>query len=228
LDISLKREFTADFINGVANDPSVKGGSKLGGYTDLSELISLDNVLLTYEFGGFILINKGGGTYEVHTMALKQGRGKLLRENIGKAMEYMFFETDCLRLVTMAYKDNPASMALSDAYFDCKGETEEYKYYERHYSDWVSGCDRAKSEGDSFHLGVEQTHEDDDYHDYHVGGAMILLKNGNIGKGVQVYNDWAAMSGYASIEVIGVTPLIIEVGEMTLIYHNQELEEICH
>ena len=116
-----RRDFNANFLNQVANDPAVKGGAKLEGITDLSHLVTFDNVLLSYESGCFLLINKGGGTYEVHTLALKEGRGDVLRENIDLAMEYMFLQTDCVRLVTIAYKDNPASIALSERYFDNNG-----------------------------------------------------------------------------------------------------------
>jgi hypothetical protein len=223
----LRRDFNADFLNQVANDPAVKGGAKLEGIADLSQFVTLDNVVLSYEAGCFLLINKGSGTYEVHTLALKEGRGNILRENIDLAMEYMFLQTDCLRLVTTAYKDNPASTALSEVYFNNKGETEGYKYYELQYQDWVVKCDKARDEGESFHLGVETNHDEDTVHDYHVGGAILLLKNGNIGKGAEMYNAWAAMSGYELITILSVAPLILQIGQMTVIYHNGILEEIC-
>lgn len=223
----MKRDFNADFLNQLLNDRSIIRGSRLEGVTDLSLLVKDTNVILTYEEGAFLVINKGASTYEVHTMALKEGRGKVLRENIAKAMEYMFFNTDCVRLITSAFKDNPASVALSKEYFRLKGENEEAYYYELRYGDWITDCDIARDEGERFHEQVEVNHSKDDTHDSNVGGAILLLKNGNVGKGVTLYNEWAKMSGYELITVLNVTPLIMQIGEMKVIYHNQVLEEIC-
>jgi hypothetical protein len=222
-----RRDFNANFLNQVANDPAVKGGAKLEGITDLSHLVTFDNVLLSYESGCFLLINKGGGTYEVHTLALKEGRGDVLRENIDLAMEYMFLQTDCVRLVTIAYKDNPASIALSERYFDNKGETKEYKYYELQYQSWIIKSHLAKDEGEKFNLSVKTNYAKDSLYDYHVGGAILLIKNGNIGKGAEMYNAWAVMSNYEQIAILSVAPLIMQIDHMTMIYQNKVLEEIC-
>jgi hypothetical protein len=223
----MHRDFNADFLNKVANDPAVKGGARLNGMTDLSHLATIDNVILSYETGCFLLINKGAGIYEVHTLALKEGRGKILRKNIALAMEYMFFQTDCVKLITTAYKDNAASLALSEAYFSAKGETADFVYYSLDYLDWVTKCESARKVGDEFHSGVKTNHDEDTTHDCHVGGAILLLKNGNVGKGLEMYNAWAVMSGYALIAVLSVTPLIMQIGEMNLIYQEGALEEIC-
>lgn len=223
----MKRVFNADFINQLLTDRSIIKGAKLEGISDLSQLVTTNNVVLTYESGAFLLINKGAAVYEVHTMALKEGRGNVLRENIVLAMEYMFFQTDCERLITTAYKDNSASVALSEEYFHPKGQNEDAYYYELNYTDWITRCDLASDEGEKFHEQVTVNHPQDHTHDFHVGGAILLLKNGNVGKGVTLYNEWAKMSGYDVINILNVTPLIMQIGEMKLIYHNQVLEEIC-
>ena len=53
-----------------------------------------------------------------------------------------------------------------------------------------------------------------------------MLENGNLSKGIRLYNEWAVMSGYEPIIAVNAMPLIVQVGEMTLIHHNSELEQI--
>jgi hypothetical protein len=242
----VKREFDAEYINAVVNDPAVKDGAKIVEIADLA-LVASDarNFILVYDGGGFVIINRNDGVYEVHTQALKEGRGRTLRNAITEAMEFMFFQTDCVRLLTKAWKDNPASIALSNHYFNCKGDTEENYYYELLYRDWVETSNNAKEEGEKFHALVEdqkdhiangalataiEKHKDDrdddthDTHDYHVGGACLMLKYGNMFKAREMYNGWAKMSGYERIVILGTEPLVCGIGDMTLTYHNSKME----
>lgn len=223
----IKREFNADFINYVANDPSVKGGAKVNGVADLSSAVSdLRNVLITFEHGGFLLINKSSAVYEVHTMALKQGRGPMLREAIKEMLDYLFMQTDCERLVTVAYKDNPSAMRLSDEFMELRGETGSYCYYDLAYHDWVMTSQACRERGHLFHESVETNHEEDSTHDFHVGGALRMVEYGNVSKAKKLYNEWAVMSGYAPCQILNVSPLILGVGDMRLVIHNHTIEVI--
>lgn len=223
----VKREFDATFINLVANDPAVKPGAKIDGFADLTEVVSdYRNVLLTYEYGGFLLLYKSPGAYEIHTLALKAGRGQMLREAAREMLGYMFFQTDCERLITTAYKDNPSAAALSREFMTEKGETEKYHYFELTYRDWVVTCDIAREAGEQFHEIVDTNHADDVFHDHHAGGACILIRYGNILKAVKQYNEWAVMSGYQTFRIVQPMPLILSSGDMQLIYHNFQLEQI--
>lgn len=223
----IKREFDARYLNSVANDPAVRGGSRIKEDIDMTPMAQdYRNLILTYEGGGFLVLWKGNGVYEVHTMALKGGRGCVLRDAIKDALEYMFFRTDCERLITVAYKDNPASVALSDAFFERRGSTELLNYYELRYSNWVQQCKTAKDAGHQFHAGVETNHEEDDTHDYHVGGAIQLIQNGNTLKAIKLYNEWAVMSGYEQAILVNAFPLIVHIGDMKVIYQDNKLGEI--
>lgn len=222
-----KREFSAEYLNQIANDPSVSYGAKLTGIADLSSLVAdLRNVIITFNGGALLGLYKGDFTYEVHTMASKDGRGPILREAIKEALEYMFIQTACDRLITTAYKDNKAAVVLSEHYFQRRGETEETFYYELSYQSWVEKSGLARDAGAAFHGAVETNLAEDAIHDAHVGGAMLLLKAGNPAKAIRMYNGWAVMSGYEQIFVLNALPLIASLGNMKLIYHNQKLEQI--
>lgn len=220
----LKRQFTAEHINAIANHSSVKHGAKIAEEADLLPLVNdYRHVVLAYEQGGFVLLNKGSQTYEVHTLALPEGRGPILRDAVKEMLHYLFLQTDCERLITTAYKASPLAMALSEEFMAFRGETDEYKYYELTYRDWVITSPIAKQAGEEFHNSVETDHGEDSTHDSHVGGAILLVKYGNVGKAKKVYNEWAVMSGYAQCSILNVSPLILGIGEMRLIYHNMTL-----
>ena len=56
------REFNAEYANTVLNDPAVIKGSRAAPGSDLSALVAdLNNVLLTYDGGAFLCVNKGSG-----------------------------------------------------------------------------------------------------------------------------------------------------------------------
>lgn len=224
----ISRVFNADYINAVANHPCVSVGAKIISPIDLMSVAEdYGNVILIFDGGAFILLGKGGGIYEVHTMALKEGRGKILRGAVNEALEYMFFKTDCIRLVTISYKDNVAACALASAYFDKRGENDEYNYYDLTYSQWIASCKTAQSAGEEFHKNIETNHDTDCSHDCNVGGALLLIKNGNVMKAISVYNQWAIMSGYEQAILTNQYPPIAHIGEMKLIYHNNRVDEIC-
>ncbi len=125
----IKREFEADFINSVINHPSVRGGAQVIDDVDLSELVkNPNNIVLTYEYGGFVLIRRDD-SYELHTQALKKGRGKMLREALDEMFDYMF--SRCQKITTMASIDNPAAVALSREFMTEVDKDEEYFYFER-------------------------------------------------------------------------------------------------
>lgn len=214
----INRSFDYDFIQAVIGHPSVIKGAKAWECIDLKPTIdNLDNYLLVNDFGGFVVINRMPGIYECHTQFLPDGRGEAVRAAVVDAFDYMFINTDCTRIITKAYKDNPASIALSKEFFKEEGETEEYYYYSRSYSEWVYN-EKNELAGRSFHELVEETtnHDDDDTHNYHVGGCLRMAKAGNYIKAQHFYNEWAVMSGYETITILKQNPLLISVGNMKI------------
>jgi hypothetical protein len=137
----IRREFDAEYINMVANHPSVRGGAKidmLGHDADFSELVAnLDNLLLVYDGGCFLLIDKGYGVYEVHTMALKHGRGKRLRSMVLEMLEYLFGFAHADKLETMVFADNQAAAKLAEEFMPMIREEGGIKYYALNKSDYL-------------------------------------------------------------------------------------------
>jgi|TARA_R110000824_G_scaffold330042_1_gene516787 hypothetical protein len=127
----VKREFNADYLNEIVNDPSVRGGIKNTLFDlDMSPIVDeMDNYVLSWEGGAFILVDKGESVHELHTQALKSGRGKKLRVAADEMFEYMHGK--CEKITSMASKDNPAARALAEEYMIQTHEDDEYYYFER-------------------------------------------------------------------------------------------------
>lgn len=214
----IARSFTAEFMAGVITHPSVIKGAKGWESIDIKPIVdNLDNYLLVNEWGGFIVIKRTAFTYECHTQFLPEGRGKGVREAVAEAFDYMFVNTDCEKIITKAYKDNPASIKLSREFFKEEGETKDYYYYSCSYTDWIRN-DKNLSSGKIFHDIVEETtnHEDDEVHDYCVGFCLRMAKAGNVEKAQKLYNEWAVMSGYEPIVILRYKPLLAQIGLVRL------------
>ncbi len=109
----------AAFLNRIVNDPSVFTGATMGlarEPVDMTPLVMDErNLFLANEHGGFLLIDKGDGIYEIHTQFLPEGRGKSAIVAGRDAMKYMFVETSAKALMTFCPLDNPQSMFLARA-----------------------------------------------------------------------------------------------------------------
>ena len=104
------------FLNHVMNHESCKPDVGLGYKGDLDAKTLLENPrnhFLATDFGGFLVVDMGDGTYEVHTQFLPGGRGKAAREAAREAMEHMFLETDCMKLVTFCPNENRKAINLA-------------------------------------------------------------------------------------------------------------------
>ena len=219
----IKRDFNAFFINSVINHPSVRGGAGVQLGADVSALIrDTRNFVLCSEFGGFVVIQKTNQTYECHTQFLPEGRGGHVIASVVEAMLYMFTKTDCLRIVTKAHKDNPAALRLSRMFFTERGITGDYHYFDLGYHEWAGRSEACLLEGESFHnlVAEETNHDDDDAHDYQVGGALLIAKTGNIHKAQNVYNEWAVMSGYEPMILTSLNPPVAVIGDMMVTIEN--------
>ena len=108
--VTLSRD--KEFLNRVVNDPSVFPYVSLGtiGPLDVSPLIDDErNLFFANEFGGFLLVNKDDGVYDVHTQFLPDGRGLIAAVAALEVREYMFTETDCVAIMTFCPLNNKAA-----------------------------------------------------------------------------------------------------------------------
>lgn len=216
----INRSFDAEFINSVINDPSVKDAVEVVGDGDISALVNdVNNVLLVTDHGGFLFVHVQQGVYEVHTQMLESGRGIDAYSAAVECARYMFTLTNCMRIISKARPENKGARKLAAEVLNHKGFNGTYHYYSLEYMEWVETDEIVKVEGERFHDLVEgdTNHINDDTHDYHVGGALMLCKSNNALKAQQVYNYWAIASGYEMANINSLSPLIISIGNMRLL-----------
>jgi len=72
---------------------------------------------------------KGQGVYEIHTMALKHGRGPKLRERVKDMLKYAFEFAKAERLESMAFVDNQPAVKLAEEFMTLDREDAGIKYY---------------------------------------------------------------------------------------------------
>ena len=212
------RSFNTVFLNSVLAHPAVSKGARIEEGMDISSIVNnMDNYFLATEHGGFLIIKVYEGVYECHTQFLPEGRGSHVREAVKAAFDYMFLYTDCTKVITKAYKDNPASVKLSDEFFNREGSTGDYHYYSREHKDWIIS-EANQKEGEGFHdmIGEDANHVDDTVHDCYVGACMRTALAGNAFKAVELYNNWAYMSGYEPLILRSVHPVVVSAGDMIL------------
>lgn len=231
----MRRTLDPTFLNEVANHPAVRPELLGTGPIDLTAAVSDPrNIALQAQYGGWVLHNHGGGAYEVHSMFLPEGRGRGVREALEKALEYVFTHTDCTRLLTRLPKGNVAARAIGRVagfrtWFVMNGD----EYARIEIEDWIQASKACHAAGAWFHDRLEAAkiaagselivHEDDTSHDHAVGASVLMCRAGNPIKGVQAYNAWAALAGYAPIALISLNPMVIDVVDAVLEGPNMEV-----
>lgn len=114
----MKLSRDAAFLNEVLNDPSVRPHVSLGieGALDITPLLAEEgNFFFSTEHGGFLVLDKGDGVYEVHSQFLPAGRGLAALRAAREAMEFMFTRTGCEVLMTYCPDGNRGAVGLSRA-----------------------------------------------------------------------------------------------------------------
>ncbi len=187
------------------------------------------HVVLTGEHGVAIFVKLDIGLYEMHTAVLPEGRGRWALEAGREALEYMFCRTDAVEILTKCPHGNLAAKAGARML----GMTHDFttrplwRYgkrvvpidvYALRIQEWIGRADRMIVEGHSVHRlllenGVEVDHGDDADHERYVGATWMMLRNGQIAKGVHFYYRWAVMAGYRPITVIGENPVRLNIGK---------------
>jgi hypothetical protein len=222
----IKRVYSADFINSVINDPSVKEGAEIKGIADMSVIAAdLRNHILVNEHGGFVVIKRMEGIYECHTQFLPEGRGQAAFQAVEEAMRYMFIETDCQRIITKVNVNNKPVRMFAGRFFRKRGTVGDYCYYSRDLDEWIETDGHCLVKGRLFHTQIE---DDQDNHDAtlncFVGAALLMAQSSNVYKGQLAYNRWAVMAGYEPIIVLSEAPLMMRNGAYTIAIQNNEVK----
>jgi hypothetical protein len=227
---SLHRTMSADLLNEVANNEAVRPFVGGAGFVDVGAVVANpQNVALINEHGGFIFVRDEATRFELHTLFLPEGRGAGVLPAFEEAARFVFASTDCLEITTKV----PASNKAADLMARRAGfapiftrsaiwpDGSDVTYYSLTLDTWRARDPELVVEGYNFHVMLEEakaaagsalkTHPDDDAHDRAVGAAVLMALAGNAGKAVWIYNRWARLAGYQTIEQVSVAPVLIDV-----------------
>ena len=216
----IARSYDPAYLNHLANSPDVR--PYVGPGTEPLDLTALvankANIAIEAEHGGWLLINLMSGTYELHTMFTVEGRGEAYFSAAREALRYVFTQTDCLEIVTRCPDDNPgARMAAVKVGFQERahrekvwrvGEEDEcgISYQALTLDDWLKRDDAIEDTGAEVLGHIEAAQKDlpdhldeDPVLNRLVGALVMMMRGGQTGKGVAVFNRAATFYGYPSI-----------------------------
>lgn len=230
----MKRTLNPAPFNVIANDPTVRPWLGFGtGALDLSGIVdNPENVcfLTDNEDGGYVLTKLQSGLYQAHTLALQIARGRPMLQCMRDGFATMFLSTDAIEIVTMVPDGNDAGdrwaavagfreVFRRERFFDLNGETVGGSFRSMHYNDWVMKDARNERLGEAFHDQLARardgghSHAKDVAHDRWVGATYQAALNGNLIKGINLYNRWAVQAGYQLSRIISVNPPVVDIGD---------------
>ena len=222
----IRRTFDPTFLTEVVNHPAVRPWLAGKGELDISgKVLTADNYVLVAEFGGFILVQHEPGRYEVHSQFLP-GHGSHPIRAMLEAQEWMFTRTDCEAIVSKVPHANKAAkgLALSGGLRTIFQREESdlgpCAYVELTCMDWAMRTKALERHGERFHDFLEaakigasserEIHSHDPAHERAVGASLLMIERGQPKKGVDFYNRWARLAGYAEIELLNEAPAVID------------------
>lgn len=245
-NIPLRREFSAEHLNRVVNDPSVFNwvkGAFEGEYLDLTPMVQdRNNVLLMGEHGGVVFTQHQMGLYEAHTQVLPAGRGAWTLKMVNAALSYMFSRTEAVEIVTRVPEGNVAALALTraihgdlefrrEAGWILEGKVVPADLYSLSVQKWMKTAPGLTERGQWFHNRLEQEysrlgkttpqHPEDAIHDRYVGASIEMILGGQPQKAVVFYNRWAKMAGYEEIRVVTDRPLVVDIREALILVRDR-------
>lgn len=236
----IRRTFDAGFLNGVANDPEVFPWTGAAEAIELGAiLVDPANIGLEAEHGGWVLVCLEPGVYELHTLFLPEGRGKVYFAQAREALRYVFVETDATELVTKVPDQNAgARMAAALVGFKERFRRETawadgsgVSYQGLTIEDWRQRDAEALKAGQWFHRRLDEliehdAHPQDEAHDRAVGCAVLMARAGALSKGIAFYNRWARFAGYVEARQIG--PNIVDFVEAIVAVRGQDMSVLLH
>jgi len=196
--------------------------------------------LLTKEHdGGYLYLKLQAGLYAVHTLAAPSARGRPMLRLMREGLAFMFSATDCVEIITQIPDGNENAKAWSqlagfrdtfrrESFFPLMGETVGCQFRSLGYQDWALSHAPNATLGNAFHEVLHShglaSHAEDKAHDSMVGATILAAQGNNVIKGAGLYSRWAVAAGYASINVLSVTPTVIDTGDAVVTLLNGSLE----
>lgn len=228
-------------INQILNAPEVRPwvASADEGILDVAaQVASPLNLFLLGDHGLVMLTKIMPGVYECHTACLSEGRGAWALDLVMSVQRWMFTRTDCFEILTRIPKTHRAALGLAikagmklefhrpDG-VKINGEVVPVDVYRVSIQDWFKRTDEMEESGRQFHQwlneeaaksGYTQPHEDDPEHNRIVGLCLEMARHGQPVKGTLTYNRWAWISRHATISLISVDPIVLDmdIGQVRL------------
>jgi hypothetical protein len=237
-----------DTINRFANHPDIRPhiARESDGVLDLTPQISNGmNVPLFGAHGGLLFLYLDPGTYEVHSLAVKEGRGAWFNAASEAAAHWMYTATDAVDIVTRVPYGNVAARAAAKRmgmrydFTRPKGtifheRLVDFDVYTETLADWIATAPGLAEIGQWFHdrldeeakrLGIEdEPHAPDDAHNRYVGAAALMARNGLTVKAVRTYNRWAKVCRHNVIDLVSVNPPAVRSDIGTITFRGDDIE----
>jgi hypothetical protein len=223
------RTLDGTFLEEVANHPDVRPWIGGKDHFNARQIVANpDHVTLQFDGGGFVFCKIAEGLYEAHTLFLPEHRGKDAVRCLREALRYMFTATECQEILTRV----PDGNDRADGFARIAGGVEAYRLEHDPRFDgkpvsvralsldrWRAMDDECLKAGQEFHrileaAGQHDGHPDEEAHDRAVGASVLMFRQNNFAKAVWAYNRWAAMAGYAQVEMASHSPVIISMGKV--------------
>jgi hypothetical protein len=249
MQVHVERHLTADFLNEVANDPSVRPWVAPGREPlDLAfQVANPNNILLAGEHGCCLFLRTIPGIYEVHTQVRKEGRGEWTNALTAECARLMFLRTDAYEIMTrvphghLAAKTAAISAGMRYEFTrekEClfRGNMIDIHIYSFRIQDWLptapaSVYDTGRRFHDQLHaeaerLGVtDPAHADDENHNLYVGAAVELVRAGYPVKAAALYNRWAIASRHEPITLLSVSPVVAKIDHgLYVTFEDQDIK----
>lgn len=228
------RTLNSKAYNKIANDSQVRPFLGGKGELDLTNIVSNTSnfcFMTNCQKGAHLLLNKGNGFYETHTLSLPEARGRAMYKLMQDARAFMFLNTDCVELSTFVPDGQKATFlwAIKSGFrelfkhndcFNFNGNQVGGSFFSQTYEDWVLKDKKNLVVGQVFHEGLHKldlaSHKEDAVHEAWAGATVRGCFAGTALKVVSYYNKWACRTGYLPARIVSLVPLVIDIGEAVL------------
>lgn len=238
----MKRVFDMSRIEEIANLPEVRPALGGEGPIEFGKMAFQDGFYaFEYIDCALVLTRSFGTRYEVHSIFGRTGLRRIC--DLSRFMfEYMFTRTDCEEIITKVPANNGVADHLTQKLgfiyeftrTDAWKEGVDIAYWKLPLDTWARACSPAMEAGGAFHAQLDAakrdagseliSHPHDPVHDATVGAAMMMARNGQLAKGVNVYNRWAVFAGYVPVNILTVNPPVIDISDAMIEIRPDGLE----
>ena len=231
----IERRFDAEWVNAVANDPSVYDqvrGMHQGPLDFTEPVADPRNLCLTGEHGAFFLHQRQPGLYETHLMVLPSGRGRWA-ETFGRACVHAgFVATDAIEFMSRCPRGNIAARAITRRgggifeFSSERGWPGGCDVYSLTLQEWARRSDALMARGAWFYrrlraefAGQGKTLEgENDVGSLRAAGlAYEMLLGGQYGKAVIFSERTAAFGANTPLLITSLDPLTVNFLDALLI-----------